>query len=278
MVLRAKEVIKEAAQEIKATEVSLKKKRNLLRNRPLPGPIQVEEIDSSMMPERYPYSSATLPKGYIVIQLQSSTGKCYNVTVPSTYADRVPKEWVWTDQRYEVADLIAQGIPVREIASREMLPSHITIYCWLQHPEFREHVDSLVLETGFANKRERIAGLGRVTRLLFDKIASSIDACDLNDKSVGAFIQGFGNIAKQLAQEKNEFVEQSEIKQTTTLSGVIGVAHTTIDDIMAAANPDERLKMEAHLKTIGDAIVSQLTGGSPIIDVSCEGVVEVEKK
>lgn len=244
--------------ENKEAEARLQKAQNRVRNKPLPCAISAEEIPA----ERIEANPQNRAHGYETIVVQSSKGKEYKLVVPQSYARHVPKYWSWNDQRYRVADMIAEGIGIREVARTEGMPSQITIYGWLQHPEFKEHVDGLVLETGWANKRERIAGMSRATKKLFDKIIDELDGINLTDKSIGAVLSALPIFAKHLAQEKEEFVEQSAVQQQTNVSGTIITATAKVDEIMANLPSEDQEKMKAELSKMGDGLVAYLTGAT----------------
>lgn len=196
---------------------------------------------------------------YIPMEVHGSNGKKYKIVIPRSYYKSVPKKWSWNEARYKVAELMAAGWPVKQIADIVGY-SRITLYGWLQHPEFKEHVDGMILETGWANKRERIAGLNRVTQLLFDKVIDEIGHVKLTDKSIGPVLTSIQSIAKQLAQEKEEFVEQSKVAQTTTIDGNLTVAAVPVETYLNAKAPDERLALEAEFNEIGDNIIRSITG------------------
>jgi len=199
------------------------------------------------------------PPKYIQLEVKGSGDKVYTIVVPSSYKNSIPKTWRWNPRRYKAADMIGAGHPVTQIA-KELGIHKSMIYAWLQHPEFKGHVNGLVMESGWANKQERIAGLNKVTRLLFDKVVAEIDGVHLTDKSIGPVLTAIQTIAKQIAQEKEEFVEQSKVEQNTNLSGVIGVAIANIDTIMASKSAEERRALEAQFKEVSDDVIRGITG------------------
>jgi DNA-binding CsgD family transcriptional regulator len=240
--------LKAAVQPVTNTPEELEYKR--LRTRPLPSSkvIEVKEAEPTKP-----------PSDYITIEVKGSTGKVYKIVVPQSYIAHIPKTWSWNAQRYKVAELISAGIPMTEIA--KIMDMHRSvIYGLLQHPEFKEHVDGLTLETGWANKRERIAGLNRVTRVLFDKVMNEVDKVKLTDKSIGAVLTAIQMIAKQLGQEKEEFVERSKVDQKTTLDGAIGVAEVKVEQVLSTKTAEERQALEEEFNKMGDDIIRAITG------------------
>jgi len=196
---------------------------------------------------------------YVQLEVRGSGDKVYTIVVPASYKNVIPKTWRWNPRRYKAADMIGAGHPITQIA--KVLGMHKSmIYAWLQHPEFKGHVNGLVMETGWANKQERIAGLNKVTRLLFDKVVAEIDGVNLTDKSIGPVLTAIQTIAKQIAQEKDEFVEQSKVEQNTNLSGVVGIAIANIDTIMASKSAEERRALEAQFKDVSDDVIRGITG------------------
>ena len=134
------------------------------------------------------------------------------------------------------------------------------MYGWLQHPEFKEHVDGLTLETGWANQRERIAGLNKITALLFDKVINEIGHVKLTDKSIGPVLSAIQTIAKQISQEKGEFVEQTSIEQSTTIQGTLGLAAIPVEMMLNTKTAEERKALEAEFDAVGNDIIRSITG------------------
>lgn len=198
-------------------------------------------------------------KSYTELDVTGSNGRVYTVAIPKGYINLIPKVWAWNDRRYKAAELLSAGYPVSSI-SKELGVNKNIIYGWLQHPEFKSHVDGKVLETGWANQRERIAGLNMVTRRLFDKVMAELDTCPLTDKSIGPILVAIQTIAKQIAQEKGEFVEQSRVDNNTTLSGAIGVAVGDVERLLSSKTEEERRALEGEFKVIGDDIIRGITG------------------
>lgn len=244
----------EARQEAGNTTDSKKKQRPLNKS-PLPKH-KAEEVDT----EEAHFERKT--KDFEEIQVTSSTGKKYKVTVPKSYANTVPRKWKWNAERYRVAELIAMGVPIAQIPDdpQVTIKTRMTIYCWLEHPEFREHVDGLTMETGFANQRERIAGLNRLTNMMFDKVIRELDSVHLTDKSIGAILTGIRDTAKLIAQEKHEFVEQSEVKQQTNLSGTVTTVDVKMEELMKSKSEDERKELEKEFDNVADDIIRSITG------------------
>lgn len=201
-------------------------------------------------------------KEFETITISGSKGQSYKVSVPSSYAQVVPKVWEWNAERYKVAELIAEGIPLAQIPGSPgvTIKSRMTIYGWLEHPEFKEHVDALVLETGWANRRERISKLTRLNEVLFTKVVNELDSVKLTDKMAGALLSAIQAGAKLLAQEKGEFVEESKVTQDTTITGAITSVTAKLEDMMASKTAEEREAMEAEFDKVGNDIIRSLTG------------------
>lgn len=200
---------------------------------------------------------------YVTFEVTSSKGKKYRVTAPSSYAVSVPKVWEWDERKIMCAEQIAMGIPMTEIVLDPAVgvKSRHTIYAWLEHPEFKEHVDALVLEMGFANQRERIAGMTRMTQKLFGKLMHEVDAMKLTDKSVGAIISGIHAGFKHLATEKGEFIEQQNVTQQTNLTGTLATAQINVADVIQSKSEEERARLLKEFDSMGDDIIRSLTGG-----------------
>lgn len=207
------------------------------------------------------YKGAT--GSFIEMKVYGSTGKEYTIVVPYSYANGIPKVWSWDTRKIKAGELIAQGIPIAQVArDPDVGVTKYTLYMWMEHPEFKEHVDGLVTETGLASKRERISALKRVAQILFDKIVNEVSVLPTTDKSVGAILSNFQAITKQLAQEKDEFVEQTRVEQQ--VSGAIGVAPINIDDVLMRMDDEERKRLEEEFDKIADSVIQSLTGEKPI--------------
>lgn len=243
--------VQHTQEELNAMEQKRAEGRQATRNTLPPKP-HVLEVTENAEPERR-------TKEYVTVELTGSTGKRYKVAVPKTYARHIPKTWKWDETKFKVAEAIAMGVPILHITEDPEygVSTRMTIYAWLEHPEFREHVDGLTMETGWANYRERVAGLNRVTRKLFDKVVNELDAIKLTDKSLGAVLTAIPAIAKLIAQEKGEFIEASKVEQQTTLNATVAMGVGSIEDMLNTLNGDERKKLEKEFDALGDQIIQQ---------------------
>jgi hypothetical protein len=234
---------------------------NLNMSHPLPPPTVTMSVTEAIPPKPGDLSTPRNAEGkeYIMMEVKGSNNKVYKVCIPQSYAKLIPKVWSWNDTRFKVAELISAGIPMTEISKICDVSRH-AIYGWLQHPEFKEHVDGITMETGWANKRERIAGLNKLTRLLFDKVINEIDGVKLTDKSIGAVLTSIQTIAKQLGIEKDEFVEQTKVEQNTTVSGVIGIAAIPVETLLNSKSTEDRAALEAEFDSVGDNLIRSITG------------------
>jgi transposase len=197
---------------------------------------------------------------FVELTITGSKGKKYTVVIPASYAHQIPKVWEWTPERYQIADDIGSGIPIKQVSESHGV-HRSTIYAWLEHPEFKEHVDSMVMETGFANRRERVQQLSRLSDMLVTKIVNELGSIKLNEKSVGAILSTIGQYAKHLGQEKEEFVEATKVEQQTTLNGTLGVAQLNIDKVLDNKTVEERQALEEDFAKMGDDFIRNLTGG-----------------
>jgi len=201
-------------------------------------------------------------KEFETVTLHGSKGEKYTVVVPASYVGNIPQTWEWNAERYKVAELIAQGIPYAQIPDHPgvTIRSRMTIYCWLEHPEFRSHVDGLVLETGWANRRERISKMVRLNDKLLDKVLNEIDKVKLTDKMAGALLSAINANAKLVAQEKGEFVEESKVTQDTNISGTVATASLDITKLIESKTAEEQKALEKEFEAMGDDIIRSLTG------------------
>jgi hypothetical protein len=201
-------------------------------------------------------------KNFAEITLTGSKGEKYTVTVPASYTEAVPKTWEWNEERYKVAEYIAEGVPIANIPDMPgvTLRSRMTIYGWLEHPEFKNHVDGLVLETGWANRRERMSNLQFLNRLLLQKVVKEIDGVKLTDKSLGAILSALQGGSKLIAQEKGEFIEESKVTQDTNITGTVTNISAKVEDFMSSKSDEERKALENEFDNMGDDIIRTLTG------------------
>ena len=199
---------------------------------------------------------------FSTIQVSGSKGQTYTITIPTSYVRGIPTKWEWNEQAYLVAELIAQGIPIAQIPDdpKVNIRSRMTIYCWLEHPEFREHIDGLVLETGWTNRRERMNNMKRLNDLLFTKVVRELDKVKLTDKSLGAVLSAITANSKLIAQEKGEFVEESRVQQDTNITGTVVNVTADVEQYLNELSEDERKQLEREFDDVGDSVIRSLTG------------------
>jgi hypothetical protein len=245
--------IKQVAEGVKMTpsqaENPNRKKQRTTTNKPLTPEQPLEQRKTKEFEE---------------ITIQGSKGQRYTVVVPASYVKAIPKIWEWTEERYKVAELIAEGLPIAQIPNHPevTIRSRMVIYGWLEHPEFKEHVDALVMESGWANRRERLSNLSHLNRVLLNKVLKEIDGVKLTDKSLGAVLSAIHGGSKLIAQEKGEFIEESKVTQDTNISGTLGTVQVTqtFDQLMEGKTEDERKALEKEFEAVGDEIIRSLTG------------------
>ena len=86
-----------------------------------------------------------------------------------------PRYWLWTEKRYHLANLIAEGKTYRE-AGAEIGLSERTVktYMW-EVKEFREYVDKITLE----NQLNTRAGITRVLyKVIEEKLPNALEDKD----------------------------------------------------------------------------------------------------
>lgn len=236
-------------------EKSIREKSTQIRKKAIQE-VQYEELEGEATAGRK--SDAT----YVHVELTGSKGQRYRVAVPKSYERQMPKKWEWTAERLKVAEALALGVPISVIAEdpEYKVNTRLTIYGWLQHPEFNEHVRGLVLETGWANQQERLAGLNRIARNIFGKLERELEGVPLTDKSIGALLTALPAYAKMIAQEKGEYVETQRVEQNTTLSANVAVGVGTIEEVLNNAPDNTRAKLDQEFDAIGDSIIRSITG------------------
>lgn len=118
----------------------------------------------------------------------------------------------------------------------------------------------MVMETGWANRRERIANFQHLNKILMRKVVNEIDSVKLSDKSLGAVLSALGANAKFLAQEKGEFIEESKVTQDTTLTGTLKTASLDVNDFIKSQASEEQKELMKEFESMGDDIIRSLTG------------------
>jgi hypothetical protein len=207
-------------------------------------------------------TEARKTKEFSKITLHGSKGEKYTVVVPSSYMSAIPKVWEWTAERYKVAELIADGMPIAQIPNHPAVTirSRMTIYGWMEHPEFKSHIDGLIMETGWANRRERINNLQYINNLLLAKLAREADSVKMTDKSLGAILSALQQGSKLIAQEKGEFIEESKVTQDTNISGTLKTATLDVNDFIKSQASEEQKELMKEFESMGDDIIRSLTG------------------
>lgn len=201
-------------------------------------------------------------KEFAHISVTGSKGEVYKIAVPISYVQAVPKTWEWNEERYHVAELIAKGIPFAQIPDQPgvTIKSRMTIYGWLEHPEFKEHIDALIMETGWASRRERLNNMQRLNNMLFNKVAKELDGVKLTDKSLGAVLSALQMNAKFIAQEKGEFVEESKVTQDTNVTAKVATVSASVDSMLSSKSAEERARLEEEFDAMADNLIRSITG------------------
>lgn len=237
-------------------------KRKTQRLQPLPASA-VQKNDLKVAdPEQQAAFEDRNTKEYHEMELVGSKGERYTVVVPSSYVNGVPKVWKWTGERYRVAELIAQGVPFAQIPDdpQVVINNRMTIYCWMEHPEFRNHVDGLIMETGWSSRRERLNNLKRMNDVLLQKVLREVDGMKLDSKNVGSLLTAIQAGAKLIAQEKGEFIEESKVSTDMTVEGKMVNIEAKMDDFVKSKTADEQAQLAKEFDAVGDDIIRALTG------------------
>lgn len=230
------------------------------RKKGLPKTEPSVELDTTMDVEELKRKS----EDYVHLTVTGSDGKQYKIAVPKSFEDSVPKTWVWDRRKEVVANMLADGIPISQIVKDpdSGVKARVTIYGWLEHPEFRDHVNGLILTTGIAMKNFRIASAKRLHSALEAKLMREIDHVEVNEKTLHAFLANYQSLMKMIAQEKEELVERvaSTVDQTTKLEGAVGVAtmDVNVDQMLQSLPADERKKLQEELNELGDSIIRSI--------------------
>jgi hypothetical protein len=237
-------------------------KRKTQRLQPLPASAVQKNNLKVADPEQQAAFEDRNTKEYHEMELVGSKGERYTVVVPSSYVNGVPKVWKWTGERYRVAELIAQGVPFAQIPDdpQVVINNRMTIYCWMEHPEFRNHVDGLIMETGWSSRRERLNNLKRMNDVLLQKVLREVDGMKLDSKNVGSLLTAIQAGAKLIAQEKGEFIEESKVSTDMTVEGKMVNIEAKMDDFVQSKTADEQAQLAKEFDAMGDDIIRALTG------------------
>lgn len=248
-----------------AIEANIKSgKKKAQRLQPLTASAMQKKDLKTADPEQQAAFEDRNTKEYHEVVLTGSKGEKYTVVVPSSYVNGVPKTWKWTGERYRVAELIAMGVPLSQIPDdpEVVINNRMTIYCWMEHPEFRNHVDGLIMETGWSSRRERLNNLKRLNDVVLNKVIREIDGMKLDSKNVGALLTAIQAGSKLIAQEKGEFIEESKVSMDATVDGKMVNIEAKLDDFVKSRTPDEQAALEREFDAMGDDIIRTLTGSS----------------
>lgn len=258
---RGQEIVQPLVEEVKQPAIEANENKKTQRLKPLPKGARVVDV-KEYDPEQQAHFEHRKTQEFIELKVTSSKGKVYTIVAPSSYAPNVPRVWQWNAERYRVAELIAQGVPLAQIPDdpQVTIRSRMIIYCWLEHPEFKEHVDGLVMETGWASRRERLNNLKRLNDIVFNKVAKEIDSMKLTDKNVGALLGALQAGAKLIAQEKGEFIEESNVTTNMTVEGKMVNIEAKLDNYVQSKSEAEREALEREFDKVGDDIIRSMTG------------------
>lgn len=255
---RAKQKKQKAQQEAELEKVRAGRPR-YRTNRPLPTKKSKVITTEDQSVEKGGWGRNARSVKYVTMDVKGSGGQTYKVVIPRGYVRLIPIKWVWNAERYKVAEMLSAGYNITKVAE-SIGVNRVIIYGWLQHPEFKDHVDGLTMESGWANQRERIAGLNRVSQILFKKLEEEFGNLKLTDRSVGPILMALQALAKQLGQEKGEFIEQSQVTQNMSITGAVGIATMDLNAVLQSKPKEEKEVLEAEWREVGDDIIRSITG------------------
>jgi len=169
--------------------------------------------------------------------------------------------WKWNKKRYAVAEEIALGKPIKDIA-HEYGISRYTIYKWLNEPEFSEYVDRLVYEFGAASKRERFIAIKQITEIMKQNILTGLAEIPMTEKTMSAYLSNYLKYLEHLAKEKGELTTKHEVKTNPTadVSRHVLTGTYQVEELLNNSSESQREKLEKELDKIGDEIIRKLSG------------------
>jgi predicted transcriptional regulator len=166
----------------------------------------------------------------------------------------------WDDQKKTAAELIAEGHSQQEVADL-IGTCRNTISNWLRVPEFCEKIDDYVMDTGLATKRIRIAKMKRIAAQLetvFFRKAEQL-MIDPTDERLKDIAQELREYLKQIATEKEEYVELSKVQ----VAGEIGVtpAIVKVEQYLETLDEERRSAIEVEFSKVADSVIAEYTQG-----------------
>lgn len=179
------------------------------QQKPLPN-LKPESDDNGYIGLKPPRQRAV----YIDTIVESSDGSKHEVCVPSGLINSVPKKWVWNDDKYRVAELIAHTGNISEV-SRQTGYNLTTLNGWRYHPEFARYINSIIYETGAAIKDNRVIHMVALEDSIYQKLKAYLSgSIEITDKNIASLLNAYLALGKQIGIETGTYSEKSQIEQT----------------------------------------------------------------
>lgn len=204
-----------------------------------------------------PFKNNKTPKSEnIVPELPKTVNPGLMTVKKRTQIDNIEqKAWQWTEERYEAAHLLADGHSKTFVAQAlGVEPRAIQSLC--SHEEFVKYINKTIMETGLAMKEDRLARMKRMADTMeniFYRKAEQVVA-NPRDEQITFLSAEFRNLLKQIAVEKEEYIE------TTRMAVEGGLKITTdfhkVDEYVKSLADEERTKLLNDFKNIADEIVT----------------------
>lgn len=169
----------------------------------------------------------------------------------------------WDNLKFDVANALADGMTHVEIEALYGVAKR-TIARWLNIRDFAEYLDSLIMESGLANRRVRVATTKRISEKLMGTVLRKLDRLDsdglLDDESAKGLLTEFREFAKLLAEEKRELVHlvESVNVNTTTVEGTVKHKVEPVNNFLENLTDDaERVAAEQAIREAADELINR---------------------
>lgn len=174
-----------------------------------------------------------------------------------------PKQtFKWDRRKLQIASDLADGYTHSQVAEMNGIDTR-TITRYLKTTEFADYIDELIMESGIANRRLRIASMKRITHHLLEVVMQKLDRLNgatLDDESAKGLLSELREYYKLIAQEKNELVTILKSEASVNVQGEMSLLHgiesvqSFIDDIK---DDDKRKEAEQAIRAAADDLISR---------------------
>jgi predicted transcriptional regulator len=185
--------------------------------------------------------------------------------VPSPNPDGYGKRWLWDAKKELAVELLAKGYSYEKTGNAIGVTRRV-VESWFRIPEFAQAVDHEIMEIGMANKQARIATMKSMADRLLEIFELKVEdlmvsANARSDERVKEISSEIRDLLKQIAQEKEEYVEISRQEHVGEVAVAADVSN--IETYLQGLKDDARVALEKEFANVADAVVAQITQGLP---------------